>query len=808
MRALVWLERLNPVASAFVDAALRGALVLLAALVITQLMRRCTAAARHLVWVGAIAIQLVLPVFVAWGPRWRVAVPDQVASVLPVDLQENPRAATDVVNVDARPLAPIVSPPSAAARHGDAPAVSDAPRISGKSLLVALWIAGATFILARLAVGTTIVASLAREGNRVDDGNWLSLAQKLSANLQIDRPLTLLRGNRVGVPITWGIVYPVVLLPDDADTWPEDRRRFVLVHEMAHVKRLDALTQLAGQLTLALFWFNPLVWIANRRMQLEREHACDDYVIRHGTSPSQYAEELLSMVRSLGAPEKRSAQPAFAALAMARRSEFEGRMLSILDPVLDRHPLSKGRTLTSACAALLLVAPLVALQPYQRSTVHSVPRTMRVRDAHRAGRAWKPAPPLDTALRVIREGVKKLAGGATALSSGATPTMHTPGCDNARFGGTGESLSSHSHDDGNGNGIVDITKTTGARCSSALIVGQVRFSANDADITQMPFGTHAVFRERTTTDDRELTVTPSANGILGGTGAEAGQPTRMYRRNGRSAPFDEDARRWFGDFLPTVLMDAGVNVSARVARWRAQGGVDKTLEQIARMSSSATKRAHYEALLSGESLTADDLDRVIRSASQTLGGNSGDLRSILTMAAPKARLSGQGVSALERVLVTMASSGDKAAVLQLYGDTGDRAMLLMVMRASESVGSAGDRARLHQVLTARYLANEDRVLHSSWFDHAVQIGSSGDLRNTLMVSVPYAAGSVDIANRIIEASRSIASSGDRSAVLISLVSSHAVTTKDLRDQFFNAASEISSEGDRSRVLQSAALVLK
>src|SRR5205085_2859823 len=121
-----------------------------------------------------------------------------------------------------------------------------------------------------------------------------------------------------------------------------------------------------------LFWFNPLVWIANRRMQMEREHACDDYVIRHGTAPSTYAEELLTMVRSLGEPNRRTTQPAFAALAMARRSEFEGRMLSILDPVLDRHPLSKVRLATSAVLALLFVVPLAALQPY-RQVAASVP---------------------------------------------------------------------------------------------------------------------------------------------------------------------------------------------------------------------------------------------------------------------------------------------------------------------------------------------------------------------------------------------------------------------------------------------------
>src|SRR5207248_6884747 len=94
---------------------------------------------------------------------------------------------------------------------------------------------------------------------------------------------TLLRSGRFGIPVTWGVVYPVVLLPDDADDWADERRRYVLVHEMAHVKRVDAFTQLVAQLVLAAFWFDPFVWLAAHRMRVEREHACDDYVLREGT---------------------------------------------------------------------------------------------------------------------------------------------------------------------------------------------------------------------------------------------------------------------------------------------------------------------------------------------------------------------------------------------------------------------------------------------------------------------------------------------------------------------------------------------
>src|SRR4029079_11409868 len=118
---------------------------------------------------------------------------------------------------------------------------------STQSIIAALWFLGALVVLLRLAVGTWRVNQLAREGSRVEDGVWLSLTQRLANRLGVSRPLTLLRGERLAVPVTWGIVYPAVLLPEDADEWTEERRRFVLVHEMAHVKRLHSPTQLLRQ---------------------------------------------------------------------------------------------------------------------------------------------------------------------------------------------------------------------------------------------------------------------------------------------------------------------------------------------------------------------------------------------------------------------------------------------------------------------------------------------------------------------------------------------------------------------------------
>lgn len=826
-------DRLDAIAPAFIDAALRGAVVLLIALVLTHLLRRRSAAARHLVWVGAVVIQLALPLFAIWGPKWDLPVSSGIASILPVDLPVGGPAATPSTRLEVAntPNASIVvesSTQSSAAERSVAPPVPApvaAPVVTGRQILLALWLLGAAVILLRLAVGTSIVATLARKGNRVEDGAWLSLTQRLSNSLGIDRPLTLLRGHKLGVPITWGIVYPVVLLPDDADAWPEERRRFVLVHEMAHVKRLDALTQLAGQFALALFWFNPLVWVANRRMQMEREHACDDYVIRQGTVPSTYAEELLAMVRSLGTSE-RTTQPAFAALAMARRSEFEGRMLSILDPVLDRHPLSKGRTLLSALAALLLVVPLAALQPYQRTTESAaqpappavtpttpqlavsdtdsrkLPDSFKV-TTHEGSSLAESILRLDTARQNMKGPLSNLAVATKGLDSarmrlaGETESIATavPTCDAARFSGEKGGTSAHIHssdDDGSGAPLLNYTRMNSARCSSATIVGRLTYTQDEDDIVAMPFGAHATFRDRTIEVDRALTVSRLADGAL----------ARSYRVNGAAATYDESARAWFAGYLPALLMEAGLNVQPRVTRWMSQGGFDAVLTRIATMTSSSAKRSHYSALLDVPGLTEANLDQVVRHAGRNIT-SSGDLRAILKKAGPRRQGGIRSGSALEEGIAGLASSGDKTSVLMEFGQTNDRDMLLSVMRVARTIPSSGDKTRLLKSLAPRYLDTNDKDLVAAFYGAALTIPSSGDLRAVLETAIPYTQRSEQQVLNVIAASRSIPSSGDLSEVLIKLVRTGSVRSKDARDAFFAAAATVPSEGDRNRVLTAA-----
>ena len=112
-----------------------------------------------------------------------------------------------------------------------------------------------------------------------------------------------------------------------AESWSALRRRLVLTHEFSHIKGHDWLVQILVKLACAVYWFNPLVWLAARRLFIEREQACDNDVIAAGAKPSEYATHLIDLAKSM---QWRGAAPS-AALAMVRPSQLRVRIVSILD---------------------------------------------------------------------------------------------------------------------------------------------------------------------------------------------------------------------------------------------------------------------------------------------------------------------------------------------------------------------------------------------------------------------------------------------------------------------------------------------
>ncbi len=205
-----------------------------------------------------------------------------------------------------------------------------------------------------------VVQRLVTRARPVTDPAWLDLLEEMSDRLIVRRPVQLLQSDGVTVPLVWGAVRPVVLLPAGADDWTDERKRCVLAHELAHVRRWDTLTQSAAHISCIIHWFNPLAWKAARGMRLEREKACDDLVLEASRArASEYASHLLDIARNV--PGSLSV-PA-GAIAMARRSQLEGRVLAILDEGR-RRTLAGSSAVVTVLLTIVLVLPLAAMSPF------------------------------------------------------------------------------------------------------------------------------------------------------------------------------------------------------------------------------------------------------------------------------------------------------------------------------------------------------------------------------------------------------------------------------------------------------------
>ena len=345
--------------SAFVVQLLMKATLLLAAAgAVSFLLRGASAASRHLVWTLAVAGLLALPVLSLALPALPVAVqaaPAPAALVnaeVPAEAPELRSPAPPFTPSPVHPFTPVTLSPAKAP-------------LSPAAWLTAAWAAGALLLLLRLAAGWWGVRRLSRRSVTVEDPAWGRLLKDLCWMLDVDRPVRLVRSESASMPMTWGTLRPTVLVPAGAEGWTPGRRRVVLLHELAHVARRDCFTQALADVACALYWFHPLAWHAARRLRVERERACDDRVLAAGARASDYAGHLLEVARAFRPAGVLSA----AAIAMARPSQLEGRLLAVLDSARSRRIPGRRARLVGAVATGLLLLPLAALRAVEGAAV-------------------------------------------------------------------------------------------------------------------------------------------------------------------------------------------------------------------------------------------------------------------------------------------------------------------------------------------------------------------------------------------------------------------------------------------------------
>ena len=198
------------------------------------------------------------------------------------------------------------------------------PTRRGAELIGLVWAAGALVAALRFVAG---LLALRRIGVRAsalrgpDASEALAAASRLAG---LARPVTLLVSADVQVPVTWGVRCPVVALPAAAAQWSAERLRLVLLHELLHVRRRDVLVEFFLEAVTVAFWFHPAVWLAARRLRLERERACDEAVLDTGARASDYCEHLVEI---MGAAARGPGLVVGAGMAAPSTLEFRVRAL-------------------------------------------------------------------------------------------------------------------------------------------------------------------------------------------------------------------------------------------------------------------------------------------------------------------------------------------------------------------------------------------------------------------------------------------------------------------------------------------------
>ena len=315
-----------------VESAIKGSLIVLIGLAILPLLRKQAAALRHWVLATALVCAAMAPAVTRALPAWE----------LPVSL--TPAASAVVWSVSSQPESTSVPTASRGAYRESGDFVAVVHRA---------WIAGVSVSALLLLVGLARLRYLAFHGTRLREGMWVQRAREISREYGLREPL-LIQTRHPSLLVTWGVRQPRILLPSRARAWSEERIRLVLAHELAHARRGDWLVTLGAGLLCAVYWFNPIVWFACRRLRQESEQACDDIVLNRGVAGADYAAHLVEIVRELQ-HQRHAWVPA---MPIARPSTLERRVRAMLDTQVNRRPITRSLGAATLLALALITIPV------------------------------------------------------------------------------------------------------------------------------------------------------------------------------------------------------------------------------------------------------------------------------------------------------------------------------------------------------------------------------------------------------------------------------------------------------------------
>ncbi len=292
-----------------IESAIRATLIAAVIAVVLWAMRIKTASVLHAVWASVVILMMLLPAWIAWGPKASLAVlPSQTtATIVPPDGMPPPL-------------------PAGLTQYVASPVREDGGYRLGEYAIPGIYLLGLCALLLRLAIGTI-------RANRMTSASCV-------------------------VPVTVGWLHPRIILPESSREWPRAQLDAVLAHEGEHIRRRDPLFQWLALLNRAIFWFHPLAWWLERKVSGLAEEACDAAVLLRGCDPGEYSEYLLDLARSVQRAGTRVNAVGMAMPGIGLKHRIRQMLSGVPVPRISRPRMAFTVAMCASAAAILAAGTL------------------------------------------------------------------------------------------------------------------------------------------------------------------------------------------------------------------------------------------------------------------------------------------------------------------------------------------------------------------------------------------------------------------------------------------------------------------
>jgi beta-lactamase regulating signal transducer with metallopeptidase domain len=663
-----------------------------------------------------------------------------------------------------------------------------------------MWAFFSLVMLVRLGFGYRKLRRLKAEATPIP-AEWQLRLRSLSGINGVRRQTQLLVSSHIAAPMSLGFLNPAILIPRALlDTLSDSELEHVVLHELGHLRRWDDWTNLAQKLIEAMLPIQPAVYWIGHRMSIEREMACDDWVIATTGTAEPYAASLTRVAEL----SQWAHAGILAAGATGNRSQLFIRVHHMLDRTRNAAPKLAVGPLGAAIAAIGILIYAGVRTPQMIAFAQTSANENSQQDAitqnppHpvRASQAPIPAAVSDTPLALaasqaptasltsttpaepLEQPASPLAAPASPpapvlLASNASPSSANPPIAAAE---AQESRETH----------MEMTTRNGLTSLSVKIDGSIEFTDDDRDVKSLSPGGHFRMEEGTLLSGRTYDVKADS----------AGKLTKTYSVGWSAKPLDAEGQAWLERLLPQMIRDSGFGAGPRVARILHQGGPQAVIAEIGLIHSDGSKRIYLEQLFSQVTLNTEQL----REAAKLIRGISsdGDKAQVLLNVDEK-YFTGEVRPNLFEAVESISSDGDKRRVLSdiVKKDAGSVDTLLSAARAAKHISSDGDKAAVLIEMANSY--RESGGLGMAYFEAVKSISSDGDHARVLSTVLAAHGDDRDTLARVLGSAGKISSDGDKARVLKEAVGRYS-DDEVIRKAFLDAANSISSDGDHQQVL--------